>query len=570
MAASVADDSLHRAISLLQKYSWIYDFQLTQFFIERIWEKIPEKWCEDLFSLTTDELGEIPYGYLKNSWSPDLRTLVDETIALSLPRQHSIAINPVTVAGDVEDKRLHVGMTAKKIHEVDNMAAFVDEFSRQGACNIVVDAGAGMGYLDKLLNSKYGHDVLGLESKHQFTHGAKIKLQKRGFDCDCGIQLETLELNESRECFDSFRRTIHDFYRKRRRKNGGDSNGASGSTGAARDLAARSTGAAHDLAAGSTGAARDLAAGSTGAADARLQECNNTVGPLAENLCELNLEKTRQTQNNEEKLESNLKHFTETSENVDNYEMNRCDLCDEDSSRCRVNGNIVGLHCCADLTPTVLRLFSNCSSLRRLVCVSCCYHRMSRDPDSGSFNNFPLSRAVRDVLNRVPWKPSVYCFRLAAQETRVRWRNQTAADHEFHMKNVAYRGLIELYAKTSGSNGASIVKLRRRVARRSHFQTFDGYLDAVFERSSGPDWSNSRHELKRLHRQYEQYFKYIQIITLLQVLLQPVIESLIATDRRLLLAETPGITADVIPIFDEMISPRNLAIVAYKSHPDSR
>ena len=39
---------------------------------------------------------------------------------------------------------------------------------------------------------------------------------------------------------------------------------------------------------------------------------------------------------------------------------------------------MVGLHCCGDLTPTMLRVFSHSARLRCLVCVSCCYHRMAR------------------------------------------------------------------------------------------------------------------------------------------------------------------------------------------------
>ena len=40
---------------------------------------------------------------------------------------------------------------------------------------------------------------------------------------------------------------------------------------------------------------------------------------------------------------------------------------------------MVGLHCCGDLTPTVLRLFASGfhPSLRSLVLLSCCYHKMS-------------------------------------------------------------------------------------------------------------------------------------------------------------------------------------------------
>ena len=37
---------------------------------------------------------------------------------------------------------------------------------------------------------------------------------------------------------------------------------------------------------------------------------------------------------------------------------------------------MVGLHCCGDLTPTMLKCFRELDCIRSLCCVSCCYHRM--------------------------------------------------------------------------------------------------------------------------------------------------------------------------------------------------
>ena len=41
---------------------------------------------------------------------------------------------------------------------------------------------------------------------------------------------------------------------------------------------------------------------------------------------------------------------------------------------------MVGLHCCGDLTPAILKLFANQvhPSISGLVVVGCCYHKMSR------------------------------------------------------------------------------------------------------------------------------------------------------------------------------------------------
>lgn len=37
---------------------------------------------------------------------------------------------------------------------------------------------------------------------------------------------------------------------------------------------------------------------------------------------------------------------------------------------------LIGLHCCGDLTPAMLKVYSDADFVRGLCCVSCCYHRM--------------------------------------------------------------------------------------------------------------------------------------------------------------------------------------------------
>ena len=62
----------------------------------------------------------------------------------------------------------------------------------------------------------------------------------------------------------------------------------------------------------------------------------------------------------------------------------KCDIDKETANRNkRINSRtlppqlcMVGLHCCGDLTPTMLKCFRELDCVRSLCCVSCCYHRM--------------------------------------------------------------------------------------------------------------------------------------------------------------------------------------------------
>ena len=90
---------------------------------------------------------------------------------------------------------------------------------------------------------------------------------------------------------------------------------------------------------------------------------------------------------------------------------------------------VVGLHCCGDLTPSILTLFtehtlpplpsliapsSPLPSLTALVLVGCCYHKTAFPQWS------PVSRAARELMKGREDLISTYALRLAAQETRER------------------------------------------------------------------------------------------------------------------------------------------------------
>ena len=61
---------------------------------------------------------------------------------------------------------------------------------------------------------------------------------------------------------------------------------------------------------------------------------------------------------------------------------------------------MIGLHCCGDLTPSMLRIFSNSEEVRGLVVVGCCYNHLSHPQRSyGKRNiNFYDADGCRDQI----------------------------------------------------------------------------------------------------------------------------------------------------------------------------
>lgn len=93
---------------------------------------------------------------------------------------------------------------------------------------------------------------------------------------------------------------------------------------------------------------------------------------------------------------------------------------------------LVGLHCCGDLTPVLLRLLATPThpALTSAVIVSCCYHKMATvcsASDESMFENFPLSQSLRRAMScnegcgsATPFL-NAFALRLAAQESYERY-----------------------------------------------------------------------------------------------------------------------------------------------------
>ena len=97
-------------------------------------------------------------------------------------RRHCLLRQHVPIRKDVGTlpRRISVGMKPKKIHEVSNFAAYVDNLSADLADSTgqpvsgIIDFGSGQNYLGRTLASPpYHHDVIAIERKHHNIDGAK-------------------------------------------------------------------------------------------------------------------------------------------------------------------------------------------------------------------------------------------------------------------------------------------------------------------------------------------------------------------------------------------------------------
>lgn len=231
---------------------------------------------------------------------------------------------------------------------------------------------------------------------------------------------------------------------------------------------------------------------------------------------------------------------------------------------------LVGLHCCGDFSSTVLNIFRTSRKAKILVLLGCCYHKEFQcfhflNPTTGNkeasenlkSSVFPLSRK---------WSG----FELSYLQRELACHSNENMAERFNKEKIdisryARAHLEKWIWKVSESSddrciGMCSVKcveeettfeeyIRKAMSKRgSHL------LDRVLEII--PKTELSRYVSTLRSSQFDKFDVFRQIFA-------PAIESVIIDDRLELLREY-GITAKCVPLFDPVISSRNLAIVAYE------
>jgi len=228
------------------------------------------------------------------------------------------------------------------------------------------------------------------------------------------------------------------------------------------------------------------------------------------------------------------------------------------------NTCLVGLHCCGDLTPQLLKLFTKIETFSSLMLVSCCYHKMS--PNKEGFENFPLSAKLKAAVNSLdnPGVFSGFMLRLGAQETIKRWSAMGQGEHKKHKNNVGFRAVLEKVAK---DNNIELKKKKRKGVLQSDFDNFEAFKDSLTKRYSIDETKvdTFREQISKCYEENSKHFDLFELLTGLQFLLQSIIENLIHWDRILYLQELSDFSEpEIFEIFDDAISPRNKVIYAKK------
>ncbi|BFZ02441.1 hypothetical protein BsWGS_05480 [Bradybaena similaris] len=220
---------------------------------------------------------------------------------------------------------------------------------------------------------------------------------------------------------------------------------------------------------------------------------------------------------------------------------------------------LAGLHACGDLTPTLLRVFVNCKAAVGLASVACCYMKMSASTHLASeaprLDNYPMSQFLRCLpCSQLSYEArELACHFADAYFARLK-------DNSPHLVVHSFRAALQyLITAVNPQFESGCVRL---VAKKQAPGSFVRYVTENLKKI-GTDMSTIPQDLIDYCENLTKDWKRVVGFYTLRLCLAPAVETLILLDRALFLLEN-GLHCAVVPIFDPTISPRNFALLATK------
>ncbi|XP_065086752.1 methyltransferase-like protein 25B [Ochlerotatus camptorhynchus] len=259
-----------------------------------------------------------------------------------------------------------------------------------------------------------------------------------------------------------------------------------------------------------------------------------------------------------------IQHFIEEN----SFEQIRNIMATEFSEPHPVSYAIVGLHACADLSITAIKMFLSNDSITSLVIMPCCYHKLvPQDESCTNFMNIPISSQLKEVLKDVGNFLGRPFLRLGCQQTSARWNIMTSDQHVAHGQAMFERSLVESIVGTG-----QLVTVNKHTSRDGSRNLLDRYqlCDHSDSKCCKPWTDAHRMKLDELSSKYPNGGQLSEYLTCLQTCLQSICENLILLDRMCYIeTETAlkgiNVRSNLVKLVNDNLSPRCFVIVAEKS-----
>ncbi|KAF8541394.1 methyltransferase domain-containing protein [Trichophaea hybrida] len=466
-----------------------------------------------------------------------IRNVRDHTLQRDFVRHAASEKTKKTVRYGTE-WALNAGMRPKKIHEVcddvENFAAFLDDLVRDiqttdaetggSGINHVVDYGSGQAYLSRTMARKYGHSVVGIESRTVNIEGAK-----------------TLD-----KMFDSI--AVKKLRYKRR-------------TGEC-------------IPEGEPPVVGSLQYVQTYISNGNLDEVVEAIHGVTPQTTGVTI-----PTNNEVEHSSNSTVQTNDSTSG---ELAQPDDPSSDTSA----GNLTqpksllltSLHSCGNLVHHALSAFRNTPSVRAVALIGCCYNLLTEK--HGASWKPPFLRAPHPRLISTSTADDPHGFPISSHLTSLdiqfnitarsmacqapsNWTPTSSADFflRHFYRALLQRILLDKHLITPDSTEPIIIGS----LRKSSYNSFFDYFTAAVQKLG---WAEKCSLLKEESVEYEQRFesrrKELEVVWSLMAFSAGVVESVIVVDRWLFLKEMRCRNAWVEAAFEHKESPRNFVVVGVR------
>lgn len=169
--------NLSDAVIVINTYQWLIDAYVLDYYTEDHWALLPSSWrlffdnLEDVSQLA-DILLNLDGPVLSSQVLPlSLLTLIKCVRKLSASRTAPIKVTNPSQKSPL--KHLYKQVKDKKCHEIDRMAVLTACTAKKCDTIYVVDFGAGLGHLARILSFQHGIRVCCLEMQEKLSNEAK-------------------------------------------------------------------------------------------------------------------------------------------------------------------------------------------------------------------------------------------------------------------------------------------------------------------------------------------------------------------------------------------------------------
>ncbi|CAJ0931857.1 unnamed protein product, partial [Mesorhabditis belari] len=233
---------------------------------------------------------------------------------------------------------------------------------------------------------------------------------------------------------------------------------------------------------------------------------------------------------------------------------------------------LVGVHACGDLSSTIIRMFTKHPQITCLILFGCCYHKLNAGADKLYQQKWGKCAETMDCNIETLGYPLsnglTSSFTYAARELACYAREQYMASEDFDIRQQIFRALLEwiVVRSTIDQLNGPVRHLPFHGVSASANLEFGSYIHEMLK--PYPELLEPvKNTLSSMDLDIDDFVKrstssFLSILAL-RIMIAPLIESCIVDDRVQYIRDA-GHSAISFPLFNSVVSPRNICIAAFK------